>query len=119
MAARYCKCGPFKVNMIPQGMLKPYILFLLSKRPMHGFEIMEEISNRSHGLWKPGPAAVYPSLAWLSKNSYIRPVSLGSKGEKARRQYKITSGGSEAIVGYKEFEEEWFGGMRRLKDLFD
>jgi DNA-binding PadR family transcriptional regulator len=118
MADRYCKCGPFRVNMMPQGMLKPYILFLLSKRPMHGFEIMGEISDRSHGLWKPGPAAVYPSLAWLSRKKYISPVSRRPMGEKSRRQYRITGSGANAVAGYREFEAEWFGGMRRLRDLF-
>ncbi len=105
--------------MIPQGMLRPYILFLLSKKPMHGFEIMGEISERSHGLWKPGPAAVYPSLAWLSAKNYIIPAFRRPRGEKSRRQYKITKSGREAVAEYKAFGEEWFGGIMRLKDLFD
>ena len=114
----YCQCGPFRINMMPQGMLKPYLLFLVSKKPMHGFEMIEEISSRSHGIWKSGPAAVYPSLEWLRKAGYIEPTWSGKKGEKARRQYRITGKGAEIIKGYKGFEREWFGNLKRLGDLF-
>ena len=104
--------------MMPQGMLKPYILFLVSKRPMHGFEMIEEIEDRSHGIWKSGPAAVYPSIEWLKKEGYIEPAWHGRKSEKARRQYRITRKGRDVIRNYKEFEKEWFGNLKKLTDLF-
>ena len=50
----YCRFGPFRVGIIPQGLLKPIILNLLYERPMHGFEIMEEIHRASHHSAKRG-----------------------------------------------------------------
>ena len=118
MASGYCKCGPFRVNMMPQGMLKPYILFLVSKKPMHGFEIMDEISYRSHGVWASGPAAIYPALAWLRAKGYVKPAWSTLRSEKARRQYRITRKGAAAVMGYRDFEKEWFENLGKLKDLF-
>lgn len=115
----HCRCGPFRVNMMPQGMLKPYVLFLLSRKPMHGLEIMEEISRRSNGVWKSGPAAVYPSLKWLRVRGYIEPSGKAAAGEKSRRQYRIAAKGRDAMKGYRNFEKEWFGNLRRLRNLFD
>ena len=103
---------------MPQGMLKPYILFLISTKPMHGFEIMDEITDRSHGVWKSGPAAIYPSLEWLRRKGYIEPAWSSARSEKARRQYRITKKGSDAVKGYKNFEREWFSNLKKLGDLF-
>ncbi len=119
MRKGYCKCGPFRVNMMPQGMLKPYLLFLLSKKSMHGLEMIEEISERSNGIWKSGPAAVYPSLKWLAKNGYIAPSNKRSRGVKTRHTYSITKKGFDAVKDYKSFETEWFQNLNGLKNLFN
>ena len=33
-----CRCGPFKVSLIPPGILKPLILKILENKPLEGFE---------------------------------------------------------------------------------
>lgn len=104
--------------MMPQGMLKPYLLFLISKKPMHGFEIMHEISSKSDGIWRPGASAIYPSLDWLSQNGYTKPLNATASGEKAQRKYCITKKGEDAVKNYRKFEAEWFGSMARLRKLF-
>jgi hypothetical protein len=67
----YCRFGPFRVSIIPQGLIKPFILKLLSERPMHGFEIMEEIFHHTFGMWRPGPSSIYPALIQLEEEGYI------------------------------------------------
>ena len=98
----YCNCGPFKVSVIPHGLLRPYILRLISKRPMYGFEIMEQIFEKTGGMWRPGPAATYTTLEWLERNGYIKALDVGQRSEKQRKQYKITEKGSAALVDYVE-----------------
>ena len=68
MPRGYCNCGPFRVDIVPKGLLKPLVLKLLSERPMHGFELMEQIFEKTNGMWRPGPAAIYPTLEWLEAN---------------------------------------------------
>ena len=113
----WCNCGPFRVNMIPQGLIKPFILRLLSEKPMHGFEIMEQIRDRTRGMWSPGPSAIYPTLGWLEEKDYIEPVQVESAGEKARRQYRLTEKGRGALKDYPKFRKEWLEGVSQLKDI--
>jgi DNA-binding PadR family transcriptional regulator len=113
-----CRCGPFRVNVIPQGLLKPYILRLLSEKPMHGYEIMEEIFERTRGLWRPGPSAVYPTLTWLEEKGYIEEVEGQVKGEKARRPYRITEKGKEALRDYEKFKSEWLENISALREVW-
>ena len=87
------------MNIIPQGLLKPYIPRLLSEKPMHGFESMEQIFDRTGGMWRPGPSAIYPTLAWLEEKGHVETVQREAQGERARRPYQITEreGGSEGL----------------------
>ncbi|MCL4398518.1 MAG: PadR family transcriptional regulator [Candidatus Parvarchaeota archaeon] len=102
MNGRHCRCGPFNVDVVPKGLLQPFILRLLMEKPMHGFEIMEQIFEKTDGMWRPGPAAVYPSLAQLESAGYIEAVNKETQNEKARKQYKITETGKEAIKEYNK-----------------
>ncbi|MCL5018070.1 MAG: PadR family transcriptional regulator [Candidatus Parvarchaeota archaeon] len=115
----HCRCGPFRVNMMPQGIIKPYILKLLSERPMHGFEIMQEIFDRSKGLWRPSTAAVYPALSQLERGGFIKKVDSDENlPEKARKEYKITEKGKEAISGFSDFKKDWADNLNSMKDFF-
>ncbi len=118
MRGGYCRCGPFRVNIVPQGLLKPYILKLLSERPMHGFEMMEQIFERTDGMWKPGPAAIYPTLEWLEENGYIKSVKDSPEYERARKQYELTDRGKKAVEEYESSFTEIATRMKRFGDIY-
>src|ERR1700678_2150974 len=48
-----------------RGNVRAAILALLAERPMHGYEIIQEVAERSQDLWKPSPGSVYPTLPLL------------------------------------------------------
>ena len=106
MPRGYCNCGPFRVDIVPKGLLKPLVLKLLSERPMHGFELMEQIFEKTNGMWRPGPAAIYPTLEWLEANGYIKSDETEKRFEKTRRQYSITKKGTEALEDYEKSAQE-------------
>ena len=54
-----------------RGMLGFLILFLLSKKPMHGQELADEIARRKEGE-KPSPGTIYPALKSLREMGFIR-----------------------------------------------
>ena len=114
----YCNCGPFRVNVIPHGLLKPYILRMISKRPMYGFEIMEQIFEKTGGMWRPGPAATYTTLEWLNRNGYIKSLNAGQRSEKQRKQYKITEKGLTALTDYAEASKMIVHRMKRFGLLY-
>ena len=48
-----------------RGDIRAAILALLAEEPMHGYQIIRELSERSGGVWRPSPGSVYPTLQQL------------------------------------------------------
>ena len=48
-----------------RGAVRGAILRLLAERPMHGYELITELEERTGGRWRPSPGSVYPALAQL------------------------------------------------------
>ena len=46
---------------------------------MHGYEMIQEIGERSGGAWKPSPGSVYPTLQMLEDEGLITSASEGGK----------------------------------------
>ncbi|MGW7006684.1 PadR family transcriptional regulator [Streptomyces sp. NPDC054933] len=62
-----------------RGDVRASILALLKDRPMHGYEMIQEIGERSGGAWKPSPGSVYPTLQLLEDEGLIESASEGGK----------------------------------------
>ncbi|MFF1544557.1 PadR family transcriptional regulator [Streptomyces sp. NPDC058291] len=62
-----------------RGDVRLSILALLKVRPMHGYEMIQEIAERSGGAWKPSPGSVYPTLQLLEDEGLISSESDGGK----------------------------------------
>ncbi|MFJ7159376.1 PadR family transcriptional regulator [Streptomyces sp. NPDC101118] len=62
-----------------RGDVRASILALLADRPMHGYEMIQEIGERSGGAWKPSPGSVYPTLQMLEDEGLITSASEGGK----------------------------------------
>jgi len=82
------------VAAVPKGFLRFQVLELLSEKPMSGSEIINEIERRTGGCWKPSPGSVYPLLAWLQDNGYIREVPSEEAGV---RRYALTDKGRQLL----------------------
>ncbi|WP_329396947.1 PadR family transcriptional regulator [Streptomyces melanogenes] len=62
-----------------RGDVRASILALLKDRPMHGYEMIQEIVERSGGAWKPSPGSVYPTLQMMEDEGLITSESEGGK----------------------------------------
>ncbi len=60
---------------------------------MSGSELMEEISKNTGGNWKPSPGSIYPMLAWLQDNQYIKELPT----ENGLKRYEITQTGKDLL----------------------
>jgi len=100
-------------HAVPRGFLKQYILKLLSTKPMHGYEIMDEIQERSNGFWRPSAGSVYPMLMWLEDRGLIEAVSSGEK-EEGKKVYQITADGREYLADCMKRFDEISGRIRTL-----
>lgn len=54
-----------------RGDVRAAVLTLLAEEPMHGYELMQTIAERSEGRWTPSPGAIYPTLAVLSDEGLV------------------------------------------------
>jgi DNA-binding PadR family transcriptional regulator len=55
-----------------RGDIRTAALLLLAEEPRNGYQIMQEVQERSGGMWSPSPGSVYPALAQLEDEGLIR-----------------------------------------------
>src|SRR3954464_10942339 len=83
-----------------RGDVRAAILALLAEQPMHGYQIMRELGERSGGVWRPSPGSIYPTLAQLEDEELVRPEDAGparpETGDGGRRVFALTDAGREA-----------------------
>jgi len=96
------------VARVPKGFLRFYVLKLLQKRPMSGAEIMKEIASETGDMWKPSPGSIYPLLAWLRDNGFVKEVPVEEGGMK---RYELTEKGKEMLKEQERLKEELFEKM--------
>ena len=108
--SRGCCCGPFRVRVVPSGLLRPVLLRLLEGEPRTGFELLKEVARRTEGGWTPGPAAIYPTLRELEERGFVvrsprgrgraRPYTLTPEGHRCMREWeKLRSEGRQQVRG--------------------
>ena len=71
-----------------RGDVRAAVLALLADKPMHGYQIIQEIGERSGGAWKPSPGSVYPTLQLLTDEGLL--IAEESNG---RKTYSLTPEG--------------------------
>lgn len=78
-----------------RGNVRAAILALLAERPMHGYEMIQELANRTGGVWRPSPGSVYPALQMLEDEGLI-----SSHEAEGKRLFSLTDAGrAEAEQG--------------------
>lgn len=75
-----------------RGDVRSAILVLLNERPMHGYEMIQQIAERSNGIWKPSPGSVYPTLQLLDDEGLIT----ASETDGSKKLFELTDDGRAA-----------------------
>jgi DNA-binding PadR family transcriptional regulator len=71
-----------------RGDVRAAALLLLAEEPRNGYQVMQEIEQRSGGVWRPSPGSVYPALAQLEDEGLVRVEE-----HDGRRTYSLTDEG--------------------------
>lgn len=74
-----------------RGDIRAAILALLAEQPMHGYQIIQELTERTGGAWRPSPGSVYPTLQQLEDEELVRETA----SESGKRVYELTDAGRE------------------------
>ena len=72
-----------------RGDIRAAILALLAEEPMHGYQIMRELNERSGGAWRVSPGSVYPTLSQLEDEELVQAEQQGGK-----RVFSLTDAGT-------------------------
>jgi DNA-binding PadR family transcriptional regulator len=81
-----------------RGDVRAAALALLAEQPMNGYQIIQEIGERSGGVWRPSPGSVYPALQQLEDEGLIRAES----GDGGRRGYVLTDDGQAYVAAHPD-----------------
>jgi DNA-binding PadR family transcriptional regulator len=81
-----------------RGDIRAAILALLREEPRNGYQIMQELKQRSQGMWNPSPGSVYPALQLLEDERLIV-----NEERSGGRIYALTSQGKAYV---KEHADE-------------
>jgi DNA-binding PadR family transcriptional regulator len=85
-----------------RGDLKYALLELLQERPMHGYEMMKALQERSEGMYSASPGSVYPTLQMLEDRDFVTVTEVEGK-----KVYTITDAGRAFLA---EGQQEQRGG---------
>ena len=89
---------------VKRGDVRAAALALLADGPRNGYQIIQEISERSGGLWKPSPGSVYPALQQLEDEGLIAATT----GEGGRRAFELTEEGRGYVAAHPdEVQAPW------------
>ncbi len=92
-----------------RGILKFVILSLIKEQPRHGYDIIQELENKFHGMYSPSAGTVYPILQLLEDQGY---VTIDQKDGK--KVYSVTSDGEK----YLDENQEVLDRMQSLRNHF-
>ncbi|MEW6058872.1 MAG: PadR family transcriptional regulator [Actinomycetota bacterium] len=102
-----------------RGDVRTALLSLLGDRPMHGYDLIRELEERSGGMWRPSPGSIYPTLQMLEDEGLVT-----SNEQDGKRVYSITDAGRAELEERKErggaapwdFGEEGTEGFPKLRE---
>jgi DNA-binding PadR family transcriptional regulator len=62
-----------------RGDVRAAALILLAEQPMHGYQLMQAMAERTNGVWRPSPGAIYPTIAQLEDEGLVTTLAEGGR----------------------------------------
>lgn len=111
--------GPFFPGRpkVSRGDVRSAILHLLAEEPMHGYQIMSELSARTEGIWQPSPGSIYPTLNQLEDEDLVR-----AEKRNGKKVFALTDEGRERVdsddeqAPWDRFSSPYTSGLMELRE---
>lgn len=97
---------------IKMSLSKFFVLSVLHRRPMHGYEIMREVDRTTSGCCSPAEGTIYPVLKQYEEGGYLEARE-ETVGGRVRKIYSLTDKGRQA---FRVALEAWLEATESLKD---
>ena len=101
-----------------RGDVRFAVLSLLAEQPMHGYQMITELAERSGGAWRPSPGSIYPTLQQLEDEGLVTVTE-----QDGRRTFALTDAGRDEVqrasagrrAPWEELADEDRAGARSLR----
>jgi DNA-binding PadR family transcriptional regulator len=68
-----------------------------SDEPVNGYQVIQQIAERSNGAWRPSPGSVYPTIQQLEDEGLVE-----NDDERGRRSLRLTAAGQEYVAAHPD-----------------
>lgn len=85
-----------------RGDVRSAILTLLGEKPMHGYEMIQQLEERSGGRWRPSAGSIYPTLQLMEDEGLVRADEVEGK-----RVFDLTEAGRERLAEKAGADAPW------------
>ncbi|HET6152177.1 MAG TPA: PadR family transcriptional regulator [Marmoricola sp.] len=97
-------------SRVRRGDVRPAILAVLGEasEPLNGYQVIQQIAERTDGVWKPSPGSVYPTIAQLVDEALVEDAPGGRKTlqlSDTGRAY-LTDNAEEIAAVWQSFEDD-------------
>ena len=83
--------------------MRAAILAVLADGPLNGYQVIQQISERTGGAWRPSPGSVYPTISQLEDEGLV-----DGDEERGRRTLSLSDAGRTYLEEHAdEIEEVW------------
>ncbi len=93
---------------VRRGDVRAAILDVLAVEPMNGYQVIQQIAERSGGAWKPSPGSVYPTVQQLEDEGLVEGHEV-----EGRRLLRLTDEGRRYV---EEHPDELAGTWRAFDE---
>lgn len=80
-----------------RGDVRAAILSVLAEGSRNGYQVIQEIAERTGGAWKPSPGSIYPTLQQLEDEGLAVQVDDGG-----RKAYTLTDAGRDYVTAHPD-----------------
>ncbi|WP_445548232.1 PadR family transcriptional regulator [Frankia sp. CiP1_Cm_nod1] len=87
---------------VRRGDVRAAVLALLAEAPMHGYQIINELTERSQGAWRPSPGSVYPVLQLLTDEGLVH-----AEESDGKRVFHLTDAGRAHTDAHADEPKPW------------
>lgn len=101
-------------DQIRKGSTTLLILAVLSEEPMYGYQISQELANRSGGYFDMKEGLLYPLLHRMQREGLVNSQWQAASGTRRRKYYTITPSGKQVL---QEQTREWQMFMNKLQGV--
>ena len=90
--------GGRRRSRVRRGDVRSAILDVLhtAVEPVNGYQVIQQIAERTDGVWKPSPGSVYPTIAQLQDEGLVEDAPTG------RKALQLTAEGTAYVEGHAE-----------------